>query len=350
MSQTNGTTTAVAKPIENFKATLEKASGTIAAVLPKHLTPERIMKIATVAVSRTPLLLECTPASVVQAVVLSSQLGLEAGGPLGHAYMVPYRNGKTGKYEAQFIPGYRGLIDLARRSGQVSSIEAHCVYEKDEWEYANTESGVKLRHVPFWDGDRGKLTRVFAIARLKGEAIPQIEVMSRSDVDKIRAKSKAKDSGPWVTDYDEMARKTVVRRIVKYLPMSVELVSALSLEDRAEGHANISYADLNFEAAEVLEDSDSAPKTRTEQLRDALPQAAPSQSSAQFDREAAISEINHIFKELGLNTSIQRSKAVESWSAGESSNTNDLFKAPDEILEMVVSSAREDLRIKKDNE
>lgn len=346
MSQTTAVETP--RPIDNFKQMLEKSAGTIAAVLPKHLTPERIMKIATVAVSRTPDLMECTAASIVQAVVLSSQLGLEPGGPLGHAYMVPYRNNKTGKKECQFIPGYRGLIDLARRSGQVSSIEAHCVYEKDEWEYANTESGTKLRHVPFWDGDRGILKRVYAIARLKGSELPQIEVMSKSDVDKIRAKSKAKDSGPWVTDYDEMARKTVVRRIVKYLPMSVELVSALSLEDRAEGQSNVSYADLNFEAAEVLEDPDTAPTTRTAQLKEAMPTAPVAKEEAPaskpFNRAAAVAELMDIAEKVYGPVSKLKNQAARDWSNNMAESLADLTKAPDNIIEAALPNARQTLK------
>lgn len=335
---------AVGRPIDTFKGMLEKAKDSIAAVLPKHLTPERIMKIATVAVSRTPALMECTPASIVQSVVISSQLGLEAGGPLGHAYLVPYRNNKTGKMEAQFIPGYRGLIDLARRSGQVLSIEAHCVYEKDEWEYANTHEGTKLRHVPFWDGDRGVLRRVYAIARLKETPVPQIEVMSKSDVDKIRAKSKAKDSGPWVTDYDEMARKTVVRRIVKYLPMSVELTSALTIEERAES-GTPSYSDLDFEAAVVLEDDTPEP-TRTEQLKNAIPAAPAPQSgelplaAKKFDRAAAVTELMQIAEEVYGGDKKRTNEAVQDWTRSACGTLTELTKAPDEIIEAALPNAR----------
>lgn len=325
-----------ARPIDTFKQMLEKSRDTIAAVLPKHLTPERILKIATVAVSRNPLLMECTPASVVQSVVISSQLGLEAGGPLGHAYLVPYKNGKTGRMEAQFIPGYRGLIDLARRSGQVMSIEAHCVHEKDEWEYANTHEGTKLRHVPFWDGERGPLKRVYAIARLRGAEIPQIEVMSKHDVDKIRAKSKAANSGPWVTDYDEMARKTVVRRIVKYLPLSVEMATALTVEDRAES-GSPSFADLDIQAAEVLEE-ETTEQTRTEQLKNAIPAPPPAQSS--FDRESALSEIGQIEKSLGFTTAIQRNEAIGSWTKDECHTVTQLYSAPEEIVQGALDNAR----------
>lgn len=208
---------------ENLRAALVK-------MLPKHVSLERLCAVALNAASQNPLLLQCSSNSIIRALLAGAQLGLEPGGPLGAAYMVPYRT-KSGAYEAQLIPGYRGLIELARRSGVVKHIEARCVYSMDE---CRIEYGLNptIEHEPsFVDDD--KLQMVYAIAILSdGSKI--FEVMTKLQVEAIRARSKAKEFSPWNTDYEEMAKKTVVRRLCKYLPLSVELSSALELENNAE--------------------------------------------------------------------------------------------------------------------
>lgn len=198
----------------------------------RHTTPERLVRVACAALSRQPQLMNCTKESLFLALTNCGQLGLEPN-LLGSAYLVPYKNFKTGKTEAQFIPGYRGLIDLARRSGEISSIESHPVYEKDYFEF---ELGLqpKMIHRPYLgDEDSGKLRFVYALAVLK-DGSKQLEVMSKRDIELIRGRSKAGTSGPWVTDYSEMAKKTVLRRLVKYLPLSVELTEALEKESEFE--------------------------------------------------------------------------------------------------------------------
>ncbi|MBK8233005.1 MAG: recombinase RecT [Candidatus Eisenbacteria bacterium] len=250
-------------PLSSFKQMLERAMPSISAVLPRHLTPERVAKIATLAVSRSPLLLECTPTSIVQTVIISSQLGLEMGGPLGHAYPVPYWNSKlnggNGGRECQFVIGYKGIIELARRSGEVQSIEARIVREGDVFEYEITDAGTRLRHVPKLDGELGAWRLVYSIARLTGDTLPQIELMSRAQVlairDRVQRNARRKDEGPWFTDEEEMARKTVVKRLAKFLPLSVEKAgdfrAAVELDNRADGGEN-DISGLGFEAAEVV--------------------------------------------------------------------------------------------------
>jgi recombination protein RecT len=152
----------------------------------------------------------------------AAQLGLEPTGVLGGAYLVPYKETCT------LIIGYRGLIDLARRSGQIESIEAHVVYSNDRFRCHYGLSPV-LEHEPAWEGPPGAVKAVYAIAKMKDGGM-QLEVMTRAQVDAIKARSKTSGSGPWVTDYDEMARKTVVRRIAKYLPLTTELSDALQID------------------------------------------------------------------------------------------------------------------------
>lgn len=199
-------------------------------ILPKHLTAERMLNIGLVAASKNPMLLECEPISVLRCMMQASTLGLEPDTPLGLSYLVPFRNHKTGKYECQLITGYRGLIDLARRSGNIESIEAHCVFDTDEFDF---ELGLtpKLKHRPsLFNESKRNFIAAYAIAKLVGGGV-QFEVMSVNDIEEIRLRSKASKHGPWVTDYNEMAKKTVIRRLSKYLPLSTEFADSVGTED-----------------------------------------------------------------------------------------------------------------------
>lgn len=212
--------------LDTVRDLLEKAKPRLAEVTPKHLTADRLTRVAIAAMGRTPNLLKCTPASLLNSIMQAAQLGLEPGSALGEAYLVPY------KETCQLIVGYRGLISLARRSGQIASIEAHVVHEKDRF-VCKYGLASQLEHEPDWSDDPGPVVAVYAVARLKDGAT-QVEVMTKAQVDAIRKRSRASGDGPWTTDYEEMARKTVVRRICKYLPLSIELAEALAIEDAVD--------------------------------------------------------------------------------------------------------------------
>lgn len=216
-----------------------KIKAQMALALPKHMTADRLARIATTEIRKVPKLAACDQASFLGAIMQCAQLGLEPGGALGHAYLIPFDkrkkiNGRweTVSTEAQLIIGYRGMIDLARRSGQILSISARTVHVNDKFSYSYGLEET-LEHSPCETGDRGKLTHVYAVARLKDGGV-QFEVMSRADVEKVRALSKAGSSGPWVDHFDEMAKKTVIRRLFKYLPVSIELQKAVVMDERAE--------------------------------------------------------------------------------------------------------------------
>lgn len=240
---------------------------TIAAVLPRHMTPERMLKIALGALRTTPKLMECTTESLFGAVVLASQLGLEPNSPLGHCYLIPYYNGKKKTTEVQFIPGYKGLLALARRSGEIISIAAHAVRENDlfEFEYGLNET---LRHVPA-RSNAGDIIAFYAVAKLKGGGY-QFEVMWRDQVDVIRNNSQGYKSAqkfgsdsPWTTHYEEMGRKTVIRRLVKYCPMSIELSTAVALDEAADldtgqGLDNVLSGEFTVDAPESQTAADPA--------------------------------------------------------------------------------------------
>jgi recombination protein RecT len=219
--------------LDTLRGILERGKGTLASVLPKHMTAERMVKLATVAASKDAKLLDCDPMSLLRSLMDASQLGLEPFTPLQQCYIIPYFNGKKRVMEAQFQVGYRGLIELVRRSDKVLSIEAHCVYENDEFDCV-LGLETKLMHKPNWDGERGKMKLVYAVAKLKDGAT-QFEVMGKNSVDEIRGRSKSAQSGPWVTDYDQMACKTVLKRLIKYLPISIEAAKAVGIDNRSEG-------------------------------------------------------------------------------------------------------------------
>ena len=203
-------------------------------VAPRHLTATRLARTYLMAVSRQPQLYECTINSILNCLMQTTALGLEIGGALGQAYMVPYKNNTTEEMEAVLIIGYRGLIDLARRTGAVESIEAHVVHANDRFTIRFGTNAV-LEHSPTIDGPVGDVRGVYSMAGLKGkDAGLQFDFMRKDEVDRIREFVRAGKSGPWVDHYEEMARKTAARRLCKYLPMSAELAQALQTEDDAE--------------------------------------------------------------------------------------------------------------------
>ncbi|MEN9307743.1 MAG: recombination protein RecT [Fibrobacterota bacterium] len=215
--------------LQEFQGALAAKRGGIVKRLPVHMrgNVDQFVTIAVTAAAKNPKILQCSQESVMLSIMAAAEIGLNPGGSLGEGYLVPY--GST----CQFIPGYRGLISLARRSGQIVSLEAHAVHEKDVFD---VEFGLesKLSHKPSLEADRGTITAVYAIARLVGGGI-QYDYMTRSEVEDIRKRSRAGTSGPWVTDFAEMAKKTVIRRLFKMLPVSTEMLSkALELQAQAE--------------------------------------------------------------------------------------------------------------------
>lgn len=217
---------------QNLKELFEKSKGAIAAVLPKHVTADRLMKIALSLTSKDGNLLACNQMSVLRCVVGAASVGLEVGGLLGEAYLVPFKG------ECTLIIGYKGLIKLARQSGEIKSIRARVVYKADEFqvEYGLRETITHKPNLESSDLKDEDIIAVYAVAEFK-EGEPQFEVMTRAQVDKIRGRSASANSGPWVTDYAEMAKKTVIRRLSKVMPLSPEKAQAYT---QAIAHENAS--------------------------------------------------------------------------------------------------------------
>jgi len=229
-------------PIVEFKGELEKRSGDFKAALPAHIPAERFIRTTVTAIQNSPDILECTKASILTSCMKAAQDGLVLDGR--EAALVKYNVKEGDKWvaKAQYMPMIAGVMKLVRNSGQLSSLTAQVVYSGDKFSY-NPASGEAPNHEPDWFGKRGTVIGVYAVARLKDGSVV-VEVMSRDDVEAIRARSKGKDKGPWVTDWNEMARKTVIRRISKYLPKSTDRDDDARLFSAIERHDE----DFDFEA------------------------------------------------------------------------------------------------------
>lgn len=250
------------KPKEQIAHLLTTKKAEIAKMLPKHLNAERLLKVAQIAATTTPALAKCDVASLVGAIGQCAQMGLEPNTVLGHAYLVPFntkRKDANGNERwvnsVQVIIGYKGLIDLARRSGQIVSIAAHEVCEADRFDlvYGLDE---KLEHRPAM-GERGDVIGFYAVAKLK-DGGHCFEFMSRLQVEQIMRATQSKGSyGPWKDNFVEMGRKTVIRRLAKYLPLSIEFQTAAALDGMAEAgkDQNIESSIIDGEFTVMPEDA-----------------------------------------------------------------------------------------------
>lgn len=259
--QTNPAGNGQVKPfrdkLEDFRGLLTRMGPQLSAALPRHMKADRMMRVAMTALQRTPKLLECEPKSFLLCVLQCAQLGLEPDGLLGQAYLIPFNERRNGRVVCTLVVGYKGLLKLARNSGEIASIEAHVVRVGDDFAY---RFGTKsfLRHHPadaplaerkdspgVMEPDPtwmpGPVTHVYAVAKLK-DGTSQFEVMPTYEINWIRDASQGylyavdnkRDDNPWMSHWPEMAKKTVIRRFTKMLPASVELQTAAALDEQAD--------------------------------------------------------------------------------------------------------------------
>lgn len=277
------------------------------------ITEEQMARVFLTALTITPKLLDCDPMSLLKAVMEAAQLGLLTDGVLGHGYILPYGN------TAKFIPGYRGLIDLARRSGHVNSIQARAVFEDDEFDYGyGLEPYLVHKPAPRNEGLtdeelRDKVIAFYATATLAtGEVV--FEVMYRDDIEAIRRRSPAGKSGPWVTDWVEMGKKTVIRRLMKSLPLSAEAQRAVVSDEYAEAGVldRLIGHDEGVVDAEGVETLDSL-------VRDGEPEA-PATEDPEFAGKGKISSEEDEKFEAAIQALLVRARA-----ASTEELTNDMF-------------------------
>lgn len=205
----------------------------MAKVMANNVPVERMVRVALNAMSKSPLLAQCEPVSFCRAMLDLSAAGLEPDGRRAH--LIPFRNNKTGKYEVQLIVDYRGIVELIMRAGAVTAIHADKVCENDEFV---VDRGAIVSHKINYRKPRGEAYAYYCLIRMK-DGGEKAEVMTKDEVDDIRRRSRASGSGPWVTDYNEMAKKTVFRRASKWVELSSELRRAVEADDEVSEPVNV---------------------------------------------------------------------------------------------------------------
>nr|DAZ36344.1 MAG TPA: RecT protein [Caudoviricetes sp.] len=234
---------AAASPMKNMQDLIISMKGQIEAALPSVITGERFARMVLTAMSNTPQLASCTPKSFLGAMMQAAQLGLEPNTPLGEAYLIPFRN--HGTLECQFQVGYKGMISLAHRSGLY--VQAHEVHENDEFD---VEYGLdpKLVHKPVFK-DRGNVVAYYGMWKDKDGNFG-FEVMSREDIEAHARKysqSYGKGFSPWKTNFDEMAKKTVIKKALKYAPLTTEFIRGVTADGTIKTELSKDMVDVRDE-------------------------------------------------------------------------------------------------------
>ena len=248
LTATKETTIAEKKPKTIFDV-IQAGAKQFATALPKHINTDRFVRIAITTIRQNPKLAQCSQESLLGALMVSAQLGLEPG-TLGQCYLIPFENKKLGKVECQFQIGYKGLIELLRRSGQLSDIYSYAVYENDDF---NIEYGLSrtLTHKPNFD-ERGEIKGFYAVAILKDGA-KAFEYMTKDEVVKHEEKYRkgSYKNEVWNKNFEEMAQKTVVKKLLKWLPVSVEFLENIEKDDKSFKVADTK----NAEDIEIIENN-----------------------------------------------------------------------------------------------
>jgi recombination protein RecT len=215
-----------ANPVAAFSKFMDGFKGQMALALPKHLTADRMARLALSAFSSNPQLQQCDPRSIAASIMTASTLGLEPG-VNGQGYLIPYKQTCT------FVPGWKGLVDIANRSGRVS-VWTGAVFEGDHFEYALGDNPF-IQHRPGDEDSPDKLTHVYAVGRVNGSNYPVIEVWSMKKVWKHRDKyNKVGNRHYSFRDEEMYARKVPLLQVLKYMPASIELTNAVAAANAAE--------------------------------------------------------------------------------------------------------------------
>ena len=281
-SLTGANGTAVAKKEEKPKTIfdlIQLSKKQFNNALPQHINTDRFVRIAITTIRLNPKLAKCNPESLIGALMVSAQLGLEPG-TLGQCYLIPFENKKAGTVECQFQIGYKGLIELLRRSGQLSDIYSYTVYENDDF---NIEYGLSrtLTHKPNFD-ERGEIKGFYAVAILKDGA-KAFEYMTKDEITKHEEKYRkgSYKNDVWNKNFEEMAQKTVVKKLLKWLPVSVEFLEMAAkdeksfkvIDDKSTEVQEIEILEnngdiINVETGEFIEEATEDNKSSKKQIND----------------------------------------------------------------------------------
>ncbi len=250
--------TAIAKreSASKFELIVNASAERLATALPEHFTPAKLVQVLSIIAYKTPDLAKCVPESIITSIITAGSLGFDLTPLLGECYLLPIWNkdlvvnGEKGAYECQCRPGYKGLAKLALQTGEIKYIDPRIVRDGEEFRVWY-DPEVNLFHEPKFD-DEARITHIYCMTKLTNDE-RKIEVMTTAQIEKIRARSKCGNSGPWVTDWAQMGKKTVFKRQSNYLPRSVKLATAIALdnldyerdEDETPAHHAISFASNN---------------------------------------------------------------------------------------------------------
>ena len=213
---------------------LEKRESDLLAVLPPGMDAQRFMRVSLLAISKNPDLLKCSPGSVIRSIIEAAEIGLEPTGSLNRAWLIPFKDKDKPKPEAQLMIGYQGYADLMRDSGKVKRVTAEVVYEGDHFKVVKGSDEPHIEHEPkYLTEDPTKIEYVYAVAFF-GDGEQQFEVMTRQQVEGIRAKSRSRNGPTWTQSWPQMARKTAIRRLANYVPLTARAVEAIARDDERE--------------------------------------------------------------------------------------------------------------------
>jgi len=220
-------------PSYAMKQLMVKMKGEIHSALPSQLSSERFQRVALTAFNSNPKLQNCEPMTFIAAMMQSAQLGLEPNTPLGQAYIIPYK--VKGIDKVQFQIGYKGLLELAHRSGKIKTLYAHEVRENDEFDI---DYGLQqnLIHKPLLKGDRGKVIGYYAVYHLEPNGYNFIFMTHDEVMEHGKKYSKSFEGGVWEKQFDSMAKKTVIKKLLKYAPLSCEMQKAVVFDESVKNN------------------------------------------------------------------------------------------------------------------
>lgn len=277
LTANNGITAVAEKKAKTIFDIIQAGAKQFATALPKHINTDRFVRIAITTIRQNPKLAKCSQESLLGALMVSAQLGLEPG-TLGQCYLIPFENKKLGKVECQFQIGYKGLIELLRRSGQLSDIYSYVVYENDDFEITYGLSR-DLKHKPNFS-DRGEIIGFYAVAILKDGA-KAFEYMTKEEIIKHEEKYRkgSYKNDVWNKNFEEMAQKTVVKKLLKWLPVSVEFLENIEKDDKSFKVVDTKNAEdieiiesdgdiINVETGEFIEEATEDNKSPKKHIND----------------------------------------------------------------------------------
>lgn len=259
--------TALATPANNARTILDviqsdRVKAQVALALPKFCTPDRMIRIALSTINSSAKLQECTTESLLLSLMKASQMGIECDGRNGH--LIPRWNKQTGKTECTFMPDYKGLVGLVRKNGGVSDVYSDVICANDTIKITKGLHRDLIHEPPHLSQPRGPVIGAYAVIAYKDGGAPSFDVMSKEEIDYIRSRSQSANSGPWVTDYAEMAKKTVLKRLLKLADLNPDTAERVALD--VEAHVEPVTEPARFATPQIEAPAETAPRRRTMRL------------------------------------------------------------------------------------